>query len=119
MFKILLLTLLSAFNTTSSKRLLLVFADKASNPALKELYQYLKADIKGLSERDVVIRTYYGDRDIKMFQDKKITTGFTVILVGKDGGDKLRVTSPISLKRLFSTIDEMPMRRTEMARVVK
>ena len=110
---------MSTYNSTSDKRLLLIFADKAGNSALKEQAQFLKTDAKGLKERDVEILTYYGDRDIKMFQNKKIRSAFTVILVGKDGSDKMRATSPVTLKTLFTTIDEMPMRQVEMARVEK
>jgi hypothetical protein len=39
---------------------------------------------------------------------------FTVILIGKDGGEKLRSHRPISLDTLRSTIDAMPMRQEEM-----
>jgi hypothetical protein len=111
--------LFGAYNQNSDKRMLLIFADKASNPALKEQSVILKKDTKGLNERDVEVHIYYGDRDSKTFQDKKITSNFTVVLVGKDGGEKMRETSPIALKTLFSTIDEMPMRRAEMAGMVK
>ncbi len=36
------------------------------------------------------------------------------ILVGKDGGIKLRRSSPVPAETLFATIDAMPMRRHEM-----
>jgi hypothetical protein len=39
---------------------------------------------------------------------------FAVILVGKDGGEKLRATEPIPWEALKSTIDSMPMRQQEM-----
>ncbi|GAA3769494.1 DUF4174 domain-containing protein [Terriglobus aquaticus] len=39
---------------------------------------------------------------------------FAAILVGKDGGEKLRSSSPLPWQRLSSTIDSMPMRRDEM-----
>jgi hypothetical protein len=39
---------------------------------------------------------------------------FTVILIGKDGEEKLRSHQPISLDTLRSTIDAMPMRQEEM-----
>jgi hypothetical protein len=42
--------------------------------------------------------------------------GFTVVLVGKDGGAKLSSARPIDPKRLMDTIDAMPMRQREMAR---
>jgi hypothetical protein len=38
---------------------------------------------------------------------------FAVVLVGKDGGEKLRSDRPISWERLQSTIDAMPMRQQE------
>ena len=39
---------------------------------------------------------------------------FTVILVGKDGGEKLRSQMPIAWDKLAATIDAMPMRKDEM-----
>ena len=39
---------------------------------------------------------------------------FTVILIGKDGGVKLRSSKPISMNKLEETIDAMPMRQEEM-----
>ena len=39
---------------------------------------------------------------------------FVVILVGKDGGEKLRSTEVVRLEKLYGTIDAMPMRRREM-----
>ncbi len=36
---------------------------------------------------------------------------FTVILIGKDGGEKLRAQAPLSFATLSRTIDAMPMRR--------
>ena len=39
---------------------------------------------------------------------------FTVILIGKDGGEKLRQHTPIPIDKLNATIDAMPMRQDEM-----
>ncbi|SEC29385.1 DUF4174 domain-containing protein [Terriglobus roseus] len=39
---------------------------------------------------------------------------FSVILVGKDGGEKMRSDKPIPWETLASTIDAMPMRQTEI-----
>lgn len=41
---------------------------------------------------------------------------FAVVLIGKDGGEKLRSKQPIPWDTLESTIDAMPMRQTEMRR---
>ena len=44
-----------------------------------------------------------------------VTPGdFVVILIGKDGGSKLRSSKPISMPMLDRTIDAMPMRKYEM-----
>ena len=39
---------------------------------------------------------------------------FTVILIGKDGGEKLRQKTPVAIDELNATIDAMPMRQDEM-----
>ncbi len=44
---------------------------------------------------------------------------FTVILLGKDGGEKLRSTIPVTIARLNRTIDAMPMRKEEMRKPPK
>ncbi len=41
---------------------------------------------------------------------------FLVILIGKDGGEKLRSAEPISFEKLRDTIDAMPMRQDESKR---
>lgn len=43
----------------------------------------------------------------------------TVVLIGKDGGEKSRQTDQIDLKKFFALIDGMPMRREEMRRKSK
>jgi hypothetical protein len=39
---------------------------------------------------------------------------FQVLLIGKDGGVKLRSSEPVSVKDIFGLIDSMPMRQQEM-----
>ncbi len=41
---------------------------------------------------------------------------FAVLLIGKDGGVKLRSGRPFALHALFDAIDAMPMRQDEMRR---
>lgn len=94
--------------------MLLIFADKESNTKVKEQQNILKAHQNGLNERNIEVKYYYADNDKAAFKARKLTASFTVILVGKDGGDKLKSTLPVSLKKLFDTIDGMPMRKHEM-----
>ena len=39
---------------------------------------------------------------------------FMVVLIGKDGGPKLRSSKPLSMNKLNETIDAMPMRQEEI-----
>lgn len=39
---------------------------------------------------------------------------FAVVLLGKDGGEKLRAQSPVTIERLNKLIDTMPMRQKEV-----
>lgn len=39
---------------------------------------------------------------------------FAAILLGKDGGEKLRSLTPLTIQHLDRTIDAMPMRQNEM-----
>ena len=40
--------------------------------------------------------------------------GFSIVLIGKDGGVKLRSDEPVAAETLFALIDSMPMRKREM-----
>jgi hypothetical protein len=42
-------------------------------------------------------------------------TAFRTVLIGKDGGVKLKSSSPICAATLFNTVDAMPMRRQEIS----
>ena len=39
---------------------------------------------------------------------------FSVVLIGKDGGEKLRVNAVPDLQSIYEVIDGMPMRSREM-----
>lgn len=39
---------------------------------------------------------------------------FTIVLIGKDGGEKLRRGTDVDIAEIFSLIDSMPMRQREM-----
>ena len=58
------------------------------------------------------------DTDIASLRAKyRIKPGdFTVLLLGKDGGVKLRRHAPVSFAELAGLIDSMPMRQEELRR---
>lgn len=75
--------------------------------------EVLNTDNEGLQERDLHIRTITGNS--KEYAHFKVKTGtFCILLIGKDGTQKLRSPEPVSLKTLFGLIDAMPMRRDEI-----
>jgi hypothetical protein len=39
---------------------------------------------------------------------------FTVVLLGKDGGEKFRSSKPVTIEKLDALIDAMPMRQQEV-----
>lgn len=98
----------------SNKRLLLIYADRSTNPELTKQQQLFATDPKGLRERDLSVKIYLKPDNAKAFTDKHIKEPFTVILIGKDGGEKLREHRALPLQKLYGTIDAMPMRREEM-----
>lgn len=69
----------------------------------------LQAHAEQLAEREVVILTDgYGADALRDGQ------GFQVLLIGKDGGIKMRSARPVAAEDILSLIDSMPMRQQEM-----
>ena len=70
-------------------------------------------------ERDLAVVTIVGDRvsgaddgAAGLRKRYRLPVGrFVAILIGKDGGEKLRSAKPIAAEVLAETIDAMPMRR--------
>ena len=52
----------------------------------------------------------------KILNDKE---NFEVILIGLDGGIKLRQTEVLTKEDLFNIVDAMPMRRSELSRKIE
>ncbi|MGB3619484.1 MAG: DUF4174 domain-containing protein [Catalinimonas sp.] len=107
-------------------RLLLIFSD-VNHPDFAAQVGILDADPAGPAERD--LRTFLlfaeGGRTpagtplkpsqvIDLRRRYRVGAGFTVVLIGKDGTEKLRRASPLPLEELYDTIDAMPMRQREM-----
>lgn len=67
--------------------------------------QTIKTNYEGQTSSELVDR----------IQEKYLLRNHEVILIGKDGGVKERITK-LDLERLFNDIDRMPMRQNEMQR---
>ena len=114
---LLLAMTLTSFQFRSKRKILLIAADK-NVASLLEQQKILRADSQGIEERDLVIETHLSDNHNKDLFTKynAQSTPFLFILIGKDGGEKLRSPQVVTTRQLFGLIDQMPMRRGEMER---
>jgi len=110
------------------KRVLALFSPSESDASFQLQKQGLASSEEGVLERDLLVleiieqgQSRVGNRMLseKSVQDIRKRLGsqtglFQVLLIGKDGGVKLRSSEPVSMKDLFGLIDSMPMRQQEM-----
>jgi hypothetical protein len=97
-------------------REIILFAYADDDQSIKKQLEILNSDPKGLAERDlkISVKIWRKDEGITHQKFKIAKNQFTFILIGKDGGEKFRSTSVVTLENLYSIIDAMPMRRYEM-----
>ncbi|MEM6973470.1 MAG: DUF4174 domain-containing protein [Pseudomonadota bacterium] len=97
-----------------ANRPIVVFADSDEDPRLKDqLDRFLQGSAQ-LEARDNVVLLDTDPVALSPLRRRFRPEGFTVILVGKDGGEKLRANQVLPIATLNATIDRMPMRRREM-----
>jgi hypothetical protein len=100
------------FGQFSSKRQLLIYS-KDNDELKQQQLNLLEQAGSGIKERAIQI-TVVG-RESSLYTKYKLDKlQFAVILIGKDGYEKFRSNKPVSVEQLFSIIDAMPMRRSEM-----
>lgn len=111
-------------------RLVLILTDDNNNAVYQKQVQELYSDQQGLEDRKLVIYTILPDqfkRDDRESEDwiqsgelygeyKKSEGSFEILLIGLDGGVKLRQNEFLPNDELFGRIDQMPMRRNEIQR---
>ncbi|MDG1169350.1 MAG: DUF4174 domain-containing protein [Sulfitobacter sp.] len=96
------------------KRPVLVFADSADDPAFIEQMELLHDREVELAERDVIVLTDTDPAARSPLRLKMRPRGFMLVLVGKDGGIKLRKPFPWDVREITRSIDKMPMRKREI-----
>ena len=109
-------------------RLLILFASSEENQAYLALNEEITRQGKEVRDRDLLIFHLF-EKGKSRLGTQPLTPGqvlslkkhlslppgpFWIILIGKDGGEKLRQDRPVELKEIFQIIDAMPMRRQEM-----
>ena len=110
-------------------RPLLVFAPTDSDPRLVETVRRIEASRCDFVDRDMVLGLIVTD-GISTLDGQVVDTSqarrlfsqfgigantFSVVLIGKDGGEKLRVNDVPDLRAIYAVIDGMPMRGREMS----
>jgi hypothetical protein len=108
--------------------MLLIFADsKGSNKYQSQLQEFAGKD-EGFQDRDLITlhlfcdgNSFLEDQDTSARNTQKLqkkfniqSGSFAIILLGKDGTEKLREEEVLSTDKLFNVIDAMPMRQREM-----
>lgn len=107
-------------------RIVLVFNQEDKRPMEQQIARFQEKSA-GMQDRDLIVfritedkvigpKSLYGAKAAKKIRAKYSAEDdkFTVILIGKDGTEKLRQYEILSTDKLFATIDAMPMRRREM-----
>ena len=113
-------------------RLLLVLSKEYSDIKLTEQLSVLNNCKQGLTERKLLvyqilpdkykISTTYGNEEtwqlspVLYEQFSAADTPFEIILIGLDGGIKLRKEDQLACEELWAVIDKMPMRQAEIRR---
>lgn len=95
-------------------RPIVVFADSENDPRFEQQIALLEAQAAALLERDVVILTDTTPSDKSDLRKKLRPRGFMMVLIGKDGGVKLRKASPWDVREVSRVIDKMPVRQREV-----
>lgn len=109
-------------------RLLFLFAPDSSHPSFKHIHSQIIDQKSEIDDRDMVIFSVLEQGPSQMDTtviDRQSADSirerfavppndFRLILIGKDGGIKLKREDQVDLTEVFELIDSMPMRRNEM-----
>ena len=96
------------------KRPIIVFADSPNDPNFRLQMEYLEQRVEDLRDRDVIVLTDTDPDGQSALRQKLRPRGFMLVLIGKDGGVKLRKPFPWDVRELGRTIDKMPIRQREI-----
>ncbi|MCB7481711.1 DUF4174 domain-containing protein [Christiangramia sediminis] len=109
-------------------RLIVVFTDSINSQKFQEQLELFKNEMDGFNDRKLKLIHHLPHKkqivlpEVSEWQDssfykknkKKKAADFEVILIGLDGGVKLRQYRLVETKEIFDLIDSMPMRQSEI-----
>lgn len=97
-----------------TNRPIVVFADTEADPRFQQQIDALLQGEAEMLDRDVVVLTDTDPAAGSPLRTKLRPRGFQLVLIGKDGGVKLRKPFPWSVRELSRSIDKMPLREREI-----
>ncbi|MEM7320856.1 MAG: DUF4174 domain-containing protein [Pseudomonadota bacterium] len=95
-------------------RPVVLFADTPDDPRIQQQISALERDETVMLDRDVVVLTDTDPAARSALRTRYRPRGFQLLLVGKDGGVKLRKPFPQTVRELSRYIDKMPLREQEI-----
>ncbi|MGI8432019.1 MAG: DUF4174 domain-containing protein [Chthoniobacterales bacterium] len=97
------------------RRVLVVYAPPGSEGKLLQQQKLLRAAKAGFDDRDVTLLILRRPAENAEIAQRFNLAGseFSVVLIGKDGGEKFRVKNVARPGVLFQLIDSMPLRGDE------
>ena len=108
-------------------RLVVILTSDSQNQMYKNQVEAFRGEKEGFDERKLVVyhvtptkyKTGFRNQNWKNSTElfnrfKKSESDFEVLLIGLDGGVKLHQNNLLTVQKLYSTIDVMPMRRREI-----
>ncbi|MFV1602417.1 DUF4174 domain-containing protein [Phaeobacter sp. JH20_13] len=95
-------------------RPIVVFADSPADPRFHEQMERLTDGAEALLDRDVIVLTDTNPSVTSALRKTLRPRGFMLVLIGKDGGVKLRKPQPWTVRELSRTIDKFPDRLREV-----
>ena len=107
---------LASYSQYKDNREVLLFYPKDKIDTASKQLKIFSQDMAGLSERQIkIVRVVSDTKDFEKYSSLKINPNlFTLVLIGKDGGKKFSSNKIITSSKLYSLIDQMPMRKQEM-----
>ncbi|MDP5217895.1 DUF4174 domain-containing protein [Ruegeria sp. 2205SS24-7] len=97
-----------------TNRPIVVFADTEADPRFQQQIDMLMAEESMLADRDVVVLTDTDPSNPSDLRKKLRPRGFQLVIIGKDGGVRLRKPFPWSVREISRSIDKMPLRQREL-----
>ena len=95
-------------------RPIVIFAPSQDDVNYVQQIKMLEKSKAELAERDIIVLSDTSPAAKGHLRSQLNPKGFELVLVGKDGGMKLRELKPISSEALLPTIDSMPMRKAHL-----